>query len=82
MPAEPSGDRRPELQDPAPDSLVSDLHTTFGQQFLDVPIAQGKATKKAESLLDDRRRRAMAGLGNRLNPTSRESPTLGRPRFP
>jgi hypothetical protein len=41
--AQPSRDRRTELQHPSPHRFVRDVESAFGQQFLDIAIAQGEA---------------------------------------
>jgi hypothetical protein len=40
--AEASCDRGTELQHPAPYRFVGDVEPSFGQQFLDIPIAQSE----------------------------------------
>ena len=41
--AQPSRDRRTELQHPTPYRFVGDVEPALGQQFLDIAVAQGEA---------------------------------------
>jgi hypothetical protein len=52
-PTQPSRDRVTEFQHPAPHRFVGDVETSFGQQFLDVAVAQGKAQIQPDRVLDD-----------------------------
>src|SRR5215470_5454385 len=63
--AQPSGDRRTELQRPAPDRFVGDVEPSFGQPFLDIAVAQGEAEVEPDRVLDDLRRETMAAVAER-----------------
>src|SRR5262249_53790147 len=63
--AQPSRDRRTELQHPAPDRFVGDVEPSFGQQFLDIAVAQGEAEVEPDRVLDDLRRETMAAVAER-----------------
>jgi len=60
------------LKAPLADCLMTDLDAALVQQFLDVPIAQGKAVVKPHGVLDDRHREAVAvgrSIGHADQPT-------------
>src|SRR6516165_7134480 len=59
-----SGDYRSEFQHPTPDRFVGDVEPALRQQFLDVPITQGKTQIQPDSMLDDHRRKAVAAIGD------------------
>ena len=59
MPAQSSRERRPELEDPLPDCLVGDVETAFGEQLLNVAVAQREAQIQPDGVLDDEGRKAM-----------------------
>ena len=63
--AQPSRDRRAELQHPAPNRFVGDVEPAFGQQFLDIAVAQGEAEIQPNRVLDDLGREAMAAVAER-----------------
>jgi len=63
--AQPSRDRQAELQHPAPHGFVGDVEPAFGQQFLDIAIAQGEAEIEPDRMLDDLGREAMAAIAER-----------------
>ena len=52
-PTQPSRDRGTEFQHPAPHRLVGDFEPSFGQQFLDIAVAQGEAEIQPNRVLDD-----------------------------
>jgi hypothetical protein len=58
--AQPSRDRGTELKHPSPHRFVGDVEPSFGQQFLDIAIAQGEAKIAPDRVLDDLGREAMA----------------------
>ena len=51
--AQPSRDRGTELQHPSPHRFVGDVEPSFGQQFLDIAIAQSEAEIEPDRVLDD-----------------------------
>src|SRR5215469_5861113 len=65
--AQPSRDRRTELQHPAAHRFVGDIEPSFGQQFLDIAVAQGEAEIKPDRVLDDLGREAMAAVAERAH---------------
>ena len=62
---QPSRDRRTELQHPAPHRFVGDVEPSFGQQFLDIAIAQGEEEIQPDRVLDDLGRKAMTAVAER-----------------
>jgi hypothetical protein len=52
--AQPSRDRGTGLQYPAPHRFIRVVEPWFGQQFLDIAVAQGEAEIKPDRMLDDR----------------------------
>jgi len=60
-----TGEPRPELQSPAAHRLVGNIQAPLGQKLLDVALAQGKPEIKPDRVLDDRRREAVAPIGER-----------------
>ena len=62
--AQSSRDHRSEFQHPTPDGFIGDVEPPLGEEFLDVSIAQGEAQVEPDRMLDDRRRKAMAALGD------------------
>jgi len=65
MLAQPSRYRRTELQHPAPHRFVGDVEPAFGQQFLDIAVAQGEAEIEPNRVMDDLGREAMAAVAER-----------------
>ena len=65
--AQPSRDRRTELQHPSPHRFVGDVEPSFGQQFLDIAVAQGEAEIEPDRVLDDLGREAMAAVAERAH---------------
>src|SRR5438270_9943921 len=63
--AKTSRNRGTELQHPAPYRFVGDVEPSFGQQFLDIAVAQGEAETEPDRALDDPRREAMAMVTER-----------------
>src|SRR5215510_10793842 len=63
--AQPSRDRQAELQHPAPHGFVGDVELAFGQQFLDIAIAQGETEIEPDRMLDELGREAMAAIAER-----------------
>jgi hypothetical protein len=50
---------------PAPHCFIRDIEPSFGQEFLDVSITQGKAEIQPDGVLDDLGREAMAAVAER-----------------
>ena len=53
QPAQLACVQHPELQRPAPDGFVGDLDTAFGEQILDIAVAQREAEIQPDGVLDD-----------------------------
>jgi hypothetical protein len=53
------------FQHPTPDRLVGDVKPSFGQQFLDVAVAQGEAEIEPDRVRDDLGREAMTAVAER-----------------
>src|SRR6516162_8905935 len=64
-PAQPSRDRGTELQHPTPHRFIGDVEPAFGQQLLDIAVAQGEAKVEPNRVLDDLEREAMAAVAKR-----------------
>jgi len=60
---QPLRHRRPELQDPAADCLIGNIEPTLGKEILNVAVAQGEAKIEPDRVLDNRRRKAVAAIG-------------------
>ena len=60
---QPSRKERSEFEHPAPDRFVGQIEPAFGKQLLDIAVAEGEAQIQPYRVLDDRRREAMAALG-------------------
>jgi hypothetical protein len=67
-PTQPSRDPRTELQHPAPHRFVGDVEPSFGQQLLDIAVAQSEAEIEPDRVLDDLGREAMAAVAERSHP--------------
>jgi hypothetical protein len=65
--AQVSRELQPELQDPSPDRFVRNIEAAFGQQFLDVAIAEREAKKELDGAADHVRRELVAGVGDGLH---------------
>jgi hypothetical protein len=63
--AQTSRDRGTELQHPPPHGFVGEVEPSFGQQFLDIPVAQGEAEIQPNRVLDDLGREAMTAVAER-----------------
>src|SRR6516225_9719654 len=63
--AQPSRDRGAELQHPSAHRFVGDIEPAFGQQFLDIAVAQGESEIEPDRVLDDLGREAMAAVAER-----------------
>ena len=61
-------DRRPELQEPAPDRLVGCFNTSLGQQFLDIPKGQCEPGIEPDRVADDFWREVVALKRYRSHP--------------
>ncbi len=78
VPPKTPGDRRPELQHPAPDGLVGDVEPALGQQVLDVAVAEREAEVQPHRVPDDLGRELMAGVGDWWHrPSLRRLPASG-----
>jgi hypothetical protein len=64
-----SSKQRPELQNPSPRRFVEDIQTTLREQIFDVAIAEREAGVEPHGVLDDRRRKLMAGKRDRHTPS-------------
>ena len=60
---QPLRHRRSELQHPPTDRLIRDLEPTLGKEFLHVAVAQGEAKIEPDRVLDNRRRKPVAAIG-------------------
>ena len=80
--AQPSRDRVTELQHPSPHRLVGSVEPSFGQQFLDVAVAQGEAEIEPNRVLDDLAREAMATVAERGHTDILSDTPLLLTRFP
>ena len=58
-------DRGTELQYLAPHRFVGDVEPSFGQQLLDIAVAQGEAEIEPNRVLDDLGREAMTAVTER-----------------
>jgi hypothetical protein len=56
-----SGEKRPELQNPSPHRFVGDIQPTLSEQIFDVALAEREAVIEPDGVLDDRRRKLVAG---------------------
>src|SRR5947209_11581833 len=71
--------RRSELQHPAADRFIGDLKPTLGEEFLHVTVAQGEAEIEPDRVLDNRRRKAVATIGEQGHPEMLSYPPSGSP---
>jgi hypothetical protein len=60
-----SREERPEFEHPAPDRFVGQVEPAFGKKLRDVAVAEGEAEIEPDCVLDDRRRKAVAPVGER-----------------
>jgi hypothetical protein len=60
--AQPSRNRRAELQHPTPHRFIGDIEPALGEQFLHVAVAQRKAEIEPDRVLDDLGRKTMAAI--------------------
>src|SRR5215472_12120436 len=63
--AQLSRDRGAELQYPSAHRFMGDVESSFGQQLLDIAVAQGEAEIEPNRVLDDLGREAMAAVAER-----------------
>ena len=63
-PTYPSRDHRSEFQHPTPKGFVRNVEPPFGQQFLDVAIAQREAQIEPDRMVDDHRGKTVAAIGD------------------
>ena len=66
-----SGEQRPELQNPSPNCFVRDIQTALRQQIFDVAIAERETHIEPDGVLNDRRRKLVAGKRDRHPPSYR-----------
>ena len=62
-PTDPVGVNPAELERPAPDGLIGRIDAALGEHVLDIAIAQCEPEVEPDSMLDDRRWKAMTGVG-------------------
>jgi hypothetical protein len=55
--------RRSELQHPAADRFIGNIEPTLGKEIFHVAVAQGEAKMEPDRVLDNRRRKAVAAIG-------------------
>ena len=60
--AQPSRNRRAELQQPTPHRFIGDVEPALGEQFFHVAVAQRKAEIQPNRVLDDFGRKAIAAM--------------------
>ena len=63
--AQPSRNRRAELQHPTPHRFIGDVEPALGEQFLHVAVAQREAEIEPDRVLDDLGRKTMAAIAER-----------------
>src|SRR6516162_559809 len=63
--AQPSRNRRAELQHPTPHRFIGDVEPALGEQFLHVAVAQREAQIEPDRVLDDLGRKTMAAIAER-----------------
>src|SRR6266436_300444 len=63
--APPSRDRGTEFPHPAPHACVGDVEPSFGQQLLNIAVAQGEAEIEPDRVLDDLGWEAVAAVAER-----------------
>jgi hypothetical protein len=64
---QPLGDQRTKLQHPASHRFVGDLEPTLGKEFFHVAVAQREAPIEPDRVLDDRSRKAMPAIRQRVH---------------
>src|SRR5215813_3901583 len=74
--AQLSRDRGAELQYPSAHRFIGDVEPSFGQQLLDIAVAQGEAEIKPDRVLDDLGREAMAVVAERSHADILSDPPL------
>src|SRR5271169_4749109 len=60
---QPFRHRRSELQHPAADRFIGNIEPTLGKEILHVAVARGEAKIEPDRVLDNRRRKAVAAIG-------------------
>ena len=65
--AQVAGEGGSKLQDPAPDGFVGNRDAAFGQEFLDVTVAQREPEIQPNGMPDDLGWELMAGIGDGLH---------------
>jgi hypothetical protein len=74
--------RRSELQHPAADRFIGNLEPTLGKEILHVAVAQGAAEIEPDRVLDNRRRKAVAAIGEQVRAEMLSYPPLALTPFP
>ena len=72
----------PNFQHPISDGFVRDIEPALGQQFLDIAIAQREAQIEPDRMLDDRRGKAVAAIGDFGHPAAYPQPAFRAIRLP
>jgi hypothetical protein len=52
----------------APDALVGNIYAALGEHIFNIAIAEGKPEIQPDGVLDDHRRKSVAGVGDLLHP--------------
>jgi hypothetical protein len=73
--------RRSKLQHPATDRFIGDLEPTLGEEFVHIAVAQGEAEIEPDRVLDNRRRKAVATIGEQGHAEMLFYPPAGLTRF-
>ena len=55
-------DPQSELQHPAPDGFVEGVEPSFGEEILDVSVAEREAQVNPDGMLDDNRRKSVTSI--------------------
>ncbi len=62
-----SGIAQPELHRPAPDALIGNVYAAFGEHIFNIAEAEGKPEIQPDGVLDNHRRKSVAGIGDLLH---------------
>ena len=79
---QPLRHRRSELQHPAADRFIGNLEPTLGKEILHVAVAQSEPEIEPDSVLDNRRRKAVAAIGEQGHAETLSYPPLVLTPFP
>src|ERR671912_2295859 len=87
QPTQVAGERRSELEHPAPDGLIGDFEPTLGQELLDISVAQCEPEIEPDGVSDDVGWNLVACVGDRLHPPILPAPVhdsrdKAHPRLP